>query len=181
MRVPLLARCPELFAGGRTVGEVVAGLDIMPTVLDACGVAAPQGLDGRSWLPVAAGKKTEWRQELLYEYYWERNFPQTPTIHALRTDRYKFIRYQGIWDCDELYDLMEDPLESRNLIYSEKHQGLIKQLRERLFDVLEQTDGMSIPLQRDRGGVNKLRNPAKGGAAEFPSEMKGQPPKATHQ
>ena len=33
MRVPLLARCPELFRGGRTVKQVVAGLDIMPTVL----------------------------------------------------------------------------------------------------------------------------------------------------
>ena len=33
MRVPMLARCPELFSGGRTVNEVVAGIDIMPTVL----------------------------------------------------------------------------------------------------------------------------------------------------
>ena len=92
MRVPLLARCPELFSGGRTVKPVVANLDIMPTVLEAAGVAPPKGLDGGSWLPLAQGKDVEWRKELLYEYYWERNFPQTPTIHALRTDRYKFIR-----------------------------------------------------------------------------------------
>ena len=110
MRVPLLARCPELFRGGQTINQIVAKLDIMPTVLDSLPACkSPEGLDGPSWLPVVQGKQTAWRKELLYEYYWERNFPQTPTMHALRGDRYKFIRYHGIWDIDELYDLQEDP------------------------------------------------------------------------
>jgi N-acetylglucosamine-6-sulfatase len=172
MRVPLLARCPELFAGGRKVKQVVAGLDIMPTVLGAAGVAAPAGLDGASWLPLAQGKQTEWRKELLYEYYWERNFPQTPTMHALRGEKFKFIRYQGIWDLDELYDLEEDPLESRNLISDPRHARTVTEMRERLFDILERTGGMNIPLQRDRGGQNGLRNPDKDPAAEFPSQFK---------
>ena len=175
MRVPLLARCPELFKGGQTVKPVVAGLDIMPTVLAASGVAAPAGLDGMNWLPLTQGESPKWRNELLYEYYWERNFPQTPTMHALRGDRYKFVRYQGIWDVDELYDLSEDPLETRNLIFSEKHQALIKEMREHLFDILEKTDGMNIPLQRDRGGQMNKRNPDKGKAAEFPKEFDGKP------
>jgi N-acetylglucosamine-6-sulfatase len=175
MRVPLLARCPELFGGGRTVKEVVAGLDIMPTVLDTCGVKPPAGLDGMSWMPIVQGKAAKWRKELLYEYYWERNFPQTPTMHALRDDRYKFIRYQGIWDVDELYDLQEDPLESRNLIFSEKHQAMIRQMRTRLFEVLEETGGMSIPLQPDRGGQQNLRSPARSKAAPFPAEFEKKP------
>ncbi|MBI4910730.1 MAG: sulfatase [Acidobacteria bacterium] len=172
MRVPLLARCPDLFPGGITVKQVVAGLDIMPTVLDAAGVKGPTELDGRSWLPLTKGNAEGWRKELLYEYYWERNFPHTPTIHAIRGDKYKFIRYQGIWDVDELYDLEEDPLESRNLIFSEKHAAIIKKLREHLFDILEQTGGMNIPLQRDRGGQNNQRNPERSKAAEFPAELK---------
>jgi N-acetylglucosamine-6-sulfatase len=174
MRVPLLARCPELF-GGQTVNEVVANLDIMPTVLEAAGAPAPSGLDGKSWLPLVQGAKTEWRKELLYEYYWERNFPQTPTTHALRGDRYKFIRYQGIWDVDELYDLQEDPLESRNLIFREEHAGVVKQMREHLFDLLEETGGMNIPLQRDRGGQSNLRSPEMSRGAEFPEEFKRRP------
>ncbi len=175
MRVPLLARCPALFQGGRKVKEVVAGLDIMPTVLEAAGAEIPSGLDGKSWLPLVKGEKTQWRNELLYEYYWERNFPQTPTMHALRGDKYKFIRYQGIWDIDELYDLEEDPLESRNLIFSEKHKPIVVQLRKRLFDILEETNGMNIPLQRDRGGQQGLRSPERGKAAEFPDEFKRKP------
>jgi N-acetylglucosamine-6-sulfatase len=175
MRVPLLARCPELFKGGQTVKEVVANLDIMPTVLDVTGTAGPKGLDGKSWLPIAQGKKTEWRKELLYEYYWERNFPQTPTMHALRGERYKFIRYQGVWDVDELYDLQEDPLESRNLIFSEQHKATIAEMRTKLFDILEQTNGMNIPLQRDRGGQSGLRHPDRSKAAEFPNEVRRKP------
>ncbi len=175
MRVPLLARCPELFKGNQKVKEVVAGLDIMPTVLGAAGVTPPQGLDGRNWIPLAQGKQTEWRKELLYEYYWERNFPQTPTMHALREQKFKFIRYQGIWDLDELYDLEEDPLESRNLISDAKHAQTVQRMRNKLFDILEETGGMNIPLQRDRGGQAGLRNAEKSKAADFPPQFSRTP------
>lgn len=174
MRVPLLARCPELFQGGQKVAPVVANLDIMPTVLDACGVRPPAGLDGRSWLPLVRGTPVEWRQELLYEYYWERNYPQTPTVHALRTDRYKFIRCHGVWDIDELYDLREDPLESNNLIFSPAHQEIAADLRKRLWATLRETNGLSMPLWPDAGRQDNLRHPGRSKAADFPPEL--QPP-----
>ena len=145
--------------------------------LDVAGAPVPKGLDGKSWLPLTQGKPTEWRKELVYEYYWERNFPQTPTQHALRTDRYKFIRYQGVWDIDELYDLQEDPLESRNLIFSEKHTAIVNEMRGRLFDILEETNGMNIPLQRDRGGQANRRNSDKSKPAAFPAELTDKPRK----
>lgn len=178
MRVPLLARCPELFGpGGRTVNQVVANLDIMPTVLAAAGVEAPAsaGVEGANWLPLAQGREAAWRTELLYEYYWERNYPQTPTIHALRGDRYKFIRAHGVWDIDELYDLSEDPLESRNLIFSEKHRPVAEQMRKRLWELLEASGGMQMPLYPDRGGTNNLRHDGRSKAAEFPAELRRNP------
>ena len=171
MRVPLLARCPELFGGGRVVTPMVAGLDIMPTVLDVCGAGIPESLDGRSWLPLVRGNADGWRTELLYEYYWERNFPQTPTVHALRTDRHKFTRCHGLWDIDELYDLAEDPLESNNLIFSPAHQQTVRTMRSRLFQLLDQTGGMSIPLYPDSGFQGNLRHPDRSPAAEFPPEL----------
>lgn len=175
MRVPLVARCPELFKGGQTVKEVVAGLDIMPTCLEAAGVAAPSGIDGKSWLPLTRGESAGWRKELLYEYYWERNFPQTPTIFALRGDRYKFIRPHGIWDVEELYDLQEDPLESRNLIFRPELQPVVNEMRTRLFQILEETGGMSMPLYPDRGGSSNRRSPRRSKAAEFPEELERLP------
>jgi N-acetylglucosamine-6-sulfatase len=176
IRVPMLARCPQMFKGGLTVNDIVANVDIMPTVLAAANVPAPKGLDGANMLPLLNGTRpADWRTDLLYEYYWERNYPQTPTVHALRGDRYKFIRVQGVWDLDELYDIQEDPLESRNLIFSAAHAPIIKQMRDRLFDLLEETDGMNIPLQRDGGNQSNKRNPNADGAASFPPQFTGKP------
>lgn len=171
MRVPMLARCPELFGRGKVVEPMVANLDIMPTVLEAAGLKPPPGLDGASLLPLARGETAGWRKELLYEYYWERNFPQTPTIHALRTDRYKYIRVHGLWDIDELYDLQADPLESNNLIFSKEHAAVVRSMNQRLFEVLEQTGGMQMPLYPDRGGQQNLRRKTGSRAAEFPPEL----------
>jgi N-acetylglucosamine-6-sulfatase len=177
MRVPLLARCPELFPGSGTVPEVVANIDIMPTILAAADVKVPDGLAGSNFLPLLQGKKSQWRDSLLYEYYWERNYPQTPTIHALRGSRYKYIRYHGIWDLDELYDLQEDPLETTNLISDPRHQSTVKEMNQALFAKLEQTGGMNMPLYPDRGVRQDLRNPKAGTSAEFPPEFleKGKP------
>jgi len=176
MRVPLIARCPELFPRGSHVEQVVANIDLMPTFLDAAGLDAPPECDGASWLPLAQGHQVPWRTELLYEYYWERNFPQTPTVHALRGDRYKFIRYHGVWDMDELYDLKNDPQELHNLIFSATHQSMAEDMRARLFQKLEKTGGMHMPMYPDRGGQNRLRNPRASHAADFPEEFY-QPPK----
>ncbi len=175
MRVPLLMAGGGLPAGA-TVSDVVANLDIAPTVLDAAGLVPP-AMDGRSVLPLARGQRIPWREGLLYEYYWERNFPQTPAMHALRGAKYKYIRYYGIWDTDELYDLEADPLEKRNLIREPGLQKVVAQMNADLFKTLQATGGMYIPLGPDRGGTNNLRSPTGSSGAEFPPNMfpKGKP------
>jgi N-acetylglucosamine-6-sulfatase len=171
MRVPMLLHCPELFKPGGKLKSVVANIDVAPTILEAAGLKPPAGLDGRSFLALARGQEVPWRDALLYEYYWERNYPHTPTMHALRTDQYKYIHYYGIWDTDELYDLQADPLESKNLIRSPQHKDVAARLNKQLFDVLEETGGMSIPLYRDRGGSANLRRSDGSRAADFPPEL----------
>jgi len=74
----------------------------------------------------------------------------TPTIHAIRTDRYKYIRPYGVWDVEELYDLNSDPHEIVNLIGEPQHQPLVKELKAQMFQVLKDTGGMTIPLFEDR-------------------------------
>jgi N-acetylglucosamine-6-sulfatase len=172
MRIPMVARCPALFGGGRTVPQVVANLDIAPTMLEIAGLEPPGWMEGRSLLPLLRGDcQVEWRRELLYEYYWERNFPQTPTVHALREDRYKYVRYHGIWDIDELFDLADDPGEARNLIFSPGHEAIADRMNAKLFDLLEKTGGLQMQLPRDAGERNILRHAAGPGLAPFPDQL----------
>ena len=112
MRVPLVAWGPSVLPESYKVDEIVANLDIAPTMLDIAGLKSPVQFEGQSLLPLARGMSvSDWRKELLYEYYWEFNFPSTPTTFALRTDDYKLIQYHGIWDTEELYDIKNDPKE----------------------------------------------------------------------
>jgi N-acetylglucosamine-6-sulfatase len=180
MRVPLIVRCPTAFAGGRTLTQMVANIDFAPTLLEAAGLAVPAGYDGRSFWPLLRGENPPWRSELLYEYYWERGFPQTPTLHALRDERYKYIRSQGVWDLDELYDLKEDPEETRNLIFDPAQAARIAAMDQRLGTLLQAGGGLVLPLQRARTRAQNLRNPAGAPPASFPPEWlrpPGQPPR----
>jgi N-acetylglucosamine-6-sulfatase len=171
IRVPLIAHCRGLIRPGTKVDQVTANLDIVPTILEAAGLRPPAALDGRSAFPLLEGRQVPWRENLLYEYYWERNFPHTPTVHALRGSRYKYIHYHGIWDTDELYDLTTDPKETRNLVRSPEHQQTVRQMNRELFELLEQTGGMYIPLYPDRGGQQNLRRDTGSKGAEFPDYL----------
>lgn len=148
VKVPFLVRCPSLFEGGQTFNQMVQNIDIAPTVLELAGLESPEYMQGLSFLPLFQDANTPWRDRIFYEYYWEYDFPHTPTMHGVRTDRYKYIRYHGIWDTNEFYDLQEDPNEMHNLIASPEHQELIKELAGEIYDWLESTGGMQIPLKR---------------------------------
>jgi len=159
MRVPMLASAPGLIAPGSVTTEMVQNIDIAPTVLELAGVQPPPGTDGMSFLPLLHGESVPWRDGVLYEYYWEWNYPQTPTTFGLRGDRYKYIFYHGVWGQDEFFDLLEDPLEQRNLITSPEHQAIIAGMKQQLFDTLERTGGMSIPLRVPQGFRGGDRGP----------------------
>jgi N-acetylglucosamine-6-sulfatase len=153
IRVPFLAYAPGMIAPGTVITPMVLNLDIAPSILDATGASVPASaaMDGRSFLPLLAGTATPWRDHMLYEYYWEWNFPATPTTLALRTDRYKYIYYHGVWDVDGFYDLETDPHERHNLITVPAYQEQINRFRKRLFDRLEASGGLVMPLRPPAG------------------------------
>jgi N-acetylglucosamine-6-sulfatase len=124
IRVPMIAHCPSLFQGNRRLSGMALNLDICPTLLEAANTPAPMTVHGRSLLPLLRGQGA-WRTEFLYEYFWERDYPQTPTVIGLRTDQYSYMHYHGVWDIDELYDIRQDPGQTNNLLagYRIRNEG----------------------------------------------------------
>lgn len=171
MRVPLLALVPGLDKPGTVVEEIAAGIDIGPTVLDIAGVESmPEQFEGQSLLPLAHGEKPEdWREDLLYEYYWEFNYPMTPTTFALRTDNFKLIQYHGIWDTEELYDIRNDPKEMHNLIDNPDYLEVRVKLRKELHKRLANNRGEHvIPYTEKWGPGAHSRNKDGSPASQFP-------------
>lgn len=153
IRVPMIVHCPELIPepGRRT--EMVLNIDHAPTLLDAAGVAVPETMQGRSFMPVIRGEQVAWRDAFLYEYFWERSFPQTPTVLGVRTDTHKFMKYHGIWDVYEMYDLEQDPDEMHNLLGGYVQAGesgtLDRMIRDQApADIKAKFDEMSAHLER---------------------------------
>ena len=173
IRVPMLMQCPNLFKGGTVVEQMVANIDIAPTVMDAMGLSKPGHMDGQSFIPLAQGKSVPWRDYFLYAYYWEKNFPQSPTVFSLRGDQYKYITYYGLWDADELYDIKNDPNESKNLLYDPQFRATARSLETRLYEMMESLGGMEIPLNAPRGNSQNKRVRTRGGdkASDFPDEL----------
>lgn len=177
IRVPLLMQCPDLLPTGLQVEEMAANIDIAPTVLEAAGLQSPEHFEGASLMPLAKGEEVaDWRDELLYEYFWERWAPSTPTIHALITPRWKYVRAYGLWDVHELYDIENDPHELNNLFPDSEHRPRGLEMDARLFELLEEGGGDQIPLYRGwSGSAKQLRDPEASDWAPFPDFMMSEP------
>lgn len=148
VKVPMLVRCPEIFEGGKNIDRMVQNVDVAPTILECAGLEKPDYMPGKSMIQLLKGDETDWRTRVYYEYFWEYDFPMTPTVFGVRTDEYKYMRYQGIWDQNELYDIINDPDEKYNLMGNPEYADVAKQLASDLYDWLEETHGMQIPLKR---------------------------------
>jgi len=149
MRVPLLVWAPGMIKPASVVEQVVMNVDLAPTFLELAGIPAPAQMQGYSFTNLLKGATVGWkRDKVFYEYYWESAFPQTPTTFAVRSNRYKYIYYNGLWDINELFDLQNDPYEMNNLIRDTSYRKIGLQLKDELFKWLRETNGLQIPLKR---------------------------------
>ncbi len=133
IRIPLLVRYPKKFPAGTTADEMILNLDIAPTFLDLAGVKIPREMQGRSVVPLATARagaaRPEWRHAFFYEYFLETQYPQTPTLFAVRTDTAKLVKYHGRDDLTELFDLRADPYEMKNLARDPAHAALLAKMQ----------------------------------------------------
>jgi len=181
VRVPMVAYAPGLVPKGVTNPALVRNLDLAPTFLDLAHVPRPAQMEGTSFLSLAEGKTSprDWKPgDFIYEYYWEWNFPQTPTTFAIERDRVKYIQYHGIWDTEEIYDLNRDPEEMNNLIDDPAYEARKQTLRAALYQGLANNKGQHALRYTARTGTGAgLRNRNGTRAADFPDSWYIEPNK----
>jgi arylsulfatase A-like enzyme/Tfp pilus assembly protein PilF len=112
LHVPLIIYAPRLFAPAAPADRV-RHVDILPTILDALGLAAPGGLSGRSLLAVASGREATAAPSYFEALSSSVNRGWAP-LTGLAEGRWKLIDLP----LPELYDLEADPHETRNLAAS---------------------------------------------------------------
>ncbi|MCX6908032.1 MAG: sulfatase-like hydrolase/transferase, partial [Verrucomicrobia bacterium] len=131
VRVPMLVRWPGGAKAGQVRAETVSLLDLMPTVLAACGVKAPDSLVGAQLQPLLRGEPcSDWREFL----FTEMNFHEPQIFRGQRTvrdRRYKLVLNLVVADGQppvEMFDLQSDPNENKNLADDPAHADARKKL-----------------------------------------------------
>jgi arylsulfatase A-like enzyme len=128
IHVPLVVRGPGVPPGVRE--QPVLNIDFAPTLAELAGARAPEGVDGRSFVPLlrAQPRSGRWRTDFLVEH-WTAEEGGIPPYSALRSEDYLYVEYP---DAErELYDLRRDPFELHNG-YADATPSLVDRLSRRL-------------------------------------------------
>jgi arylsulfatase A-like enzyme len=139
IRVPTMLRGGP-FTGGGQLQQLVSLVDLPPTLLDACGIEAPESMQGRSILPLVrrdARAVADWPGEVFVQ------ISESQVGRCVRTHRWKYsVRdvsgedrrdgSAGRYAEEFLYDLHYDPYELVNLIGFESHTPVRRVMRDRL-------------------------------------------------
>ena len=146
VRIPMIVNYPKAFSKGKVENEMVSTIDILPTMLELCGIKAAQPLPGNNLRSLDEGEIKG------HQYIHTFTTGSSPNLQylqfSIRDDRYKLIynpyrhknllaasRYQNSKlsgdqhvksflhpDEYELFDLEKDPYEWKNLAESKEHQ-----------------------------------------------------------
>ena len=137
VQVPLIVSWPGRLDGGRRSTALVEYVDLAPTLLDAVGLPAEPGMQGRSLWPLLTGAADldRHRDDVYCEYYNAMPWHTDPAAQAtmVRTDRYKLVAVHG-QDTGELYDLHADPAERHNRWHDPEFAAVRADLLRRLCD-----------------------------------------------
>ncbi|NUR92622.1 MAG: DUF4976 domain-containing protein, partial [Nonomuraea sp.] len=137
LRVPLAVRGPG-FDGGGVITRPVSTIDLPPTLLEAAGLPVPEGMQGRSFLPLARDSRAAWPEEVFFQV------SESEVGRGIRTRRWKYYAVaegadawhdsaSALYREQALYDLAADPHELSNLAGVASHEGVAAELRSRLL------------------------------------------------
>lgn len=135
LHVPLMIYDPR--AGKHNdISDMVLNIDVTKTILDLAGIKIPEEYQGISLVPYLNNKKPEKvRNEILFEHLWK--LPEIPSSEGIRTNEWKYFRYRFIEAPEELYNLKNDPLETKNLAQDPAFEDILKKLRRECDEQIE--------------------------------------------
>jgi N-acetylglucosamine-6-sulfatase len=142
---------------------MVLTTDFAPSILDIAGLPAGQKMQGRSWKRLAQGQSDpDWRRSFVYMYNYERQFPYTPNVRAIRTDDWKYVRYPNspAPHLSELYHLTDDPGELVNLIHDPRHRARVAELHAELDRQIVALGAWPDRMPLDEGIGQQLPDPS---------------------
>lgn len=126
--VPFVIAGPGL-PSGKENNDLVSLCDLVPTLCDYAGITPPADLYGRSVLPLLAGETPDdWRDAVISQWYTSRETTLEPArMYRSKTHKYTVYQEGG----EELFDLIKDPGEQRNLASDPAYAELLAEYRER--------------------------------------------------
>lgn len=144
-RMPFLVRYPKSIQAGQKLDAVVENVDFAPTMLEFAGAQIPNSVQGRSFksLLETGREPSDWKQAAYYRYWMHMVHHDNPAHVGIRTKTHKLIYYYGCnydggyqtppgW---ELYDLVNDPHETRNLYDDPTQAELVIYLKRQLAEL----------------------------------------------
>lgn len=122
--IPFIWSFPAALPQGKVVSAPAMNLDIFPTLCELCRLPKPDGLEGRSLLPLMTG-----REDGQDRYALSENYRDGYAGRMIRTPRWKYFFYT---DGEEyLYDLLADPGEVHNLVKDPQLRTLADELKRK--------------------------------------------------
>lgn len=150
LNIPMTIAWPRGFEGGRKTDVLASQVDVLPTLLDLAGIAAPDGMDGVSLREELAGGTIE-REEMFAEYHSKQQWANP--IRSVRTEQWKLNQYLD--GGRELYDLANDPGEKVNLAGSPDHAEIESEMYARLDRWAQATDDRLWAETRELHGAEE--------------------------
>jgi arylsulfatase A-like enzyme len=123
-RVPCFIRWPGgHIDGGRDVAQLTAHIDLLPTLIDLCGLKKPDGptIDGLSIKGLLRGDQNSLPDRTLFIHTQRVEIPEKWRLSAVLTERWRLINGK------ELYDIDADPGQSHEI--AAQHADVVASLR----------------------------------------------------
>jgi alpha-L-rhamnosidase len=134
VRVPLIIYDPRN-RDQRDIEDLVLNIDIPSTILDYAGIDIPSGYQGISLADYGKNENpAEDREHFLIEHLWD--FEHIPPSEGIRTKKWKYFRYINDPGHEELYDMVRDTDEIRNLADHGQYQGVLEEMRMKTDSII---------------------------------------------